>query len=858
MPRIPRTSLRGLRSPRLRSGHASRAGRILFTVALLTLWFAQVTPVARAEGQGSTGSGDAGESGPRLTTTTMQLLQPFANELSGPAWLFATGQDPRLKGWAPDLAAPGILASGGSSQSSAASAQALVPFRSPGPAFSRNLLITRNVGNSPVQVEPSIAVDPTDPNHLVMAAIDYNLSTGMGVYTSFDGGVTWQGPSQALMNTNDFGSFGDPVLAFGRDGTVYLVQLGASAQQFEFGPIESAVQVLSINFTRSTDGGVTWSDTTRAAAGQVRVNSNIDQAGKERGTFTFDFLDKPWVTVGPDPANKTKDKIYVTYTEFHSTAGVQYADEVPFFNGIATTDTVKLVSSSNGGQTWTSPVAVSPTATFAGAQSEENDAGPGSGSAAKAPSAQAKAAKENLDAFEKEIGAAKGETAAQGANAAQIGVSPGTPAQRYFSGSQPKVLSDGTVVVTYMDSTADGFSQGYANIMVTTSPNGGKGWTQAVVAGTILETSNARGAAFRYNGTSFPQIAIGPQDQIYIVAGGRSFTRPTDDGDIFFFSSLDRGRTWTPAKRLNGDDTDRLQFFPSITVSPNGVIHAMWGDMRDDPQKLRYNIYYTESKDQGKTFGFTIPQQNFSVPDTRVSDFASNSLKGFPGGAFIGDYFSIAATNDDVFMVWPDSRLAEFGGIQQRIAFARQKAIPSPTIFLNPASGSAGTSVTIQGLGFQPDAVLTITVGNVPQIQLLTDDRGNFNKTLFMPITGQGAHEVDATDETGNVAIGSFYTNFGFDSIQKSLPGNNAGVLPPSATPAALPAGSPAATPETGLAPAPTPTPFSFSLPEPQQTAHATSPAQHTRTIGTFVSGMFAVGGFGWWLSRRRKRPPFL
>ncbi len=847
---VPRAPSRGPHLPRLRCSRVVHLSRILFTVALIAAWLLQVAPGVRAEGEGSGGEGEV-EGATGLTKTTMQLLQPFANQLSGPAWLLATGQDPRLKGMAPDLAAPGALAPGGqSNQASAASAQALVPFRSPGPAFSRNLLISRNIGDAPVQLEPSIAVDPTDPNHLVMAAIDYNLQSGMGVYTSFDGGVTWQGPSQALMHQNDFMSLGDPVLAFAPDGTVYLVQLGASAQEFEFGPIESAIMIVSINLSRSTDGGVTWSDTTRAAAGQVRVNSNVDQAGKERGTFTYDFLDKPWVAVGPDPKDHAKSRIYVTYTEFESTAGVQYADEVPFLNGVATTDTIKLVSSANGGQTWTSPVSVSPTATFAGVQSEEGDGAGASGSNETANPA-AEQAKETLEGFEKAL------AEPDGANAQEIGVTPGTPAQRYFSGAQPKVLSDGTVVVTYMDSTADGFTQGYANLMVTTSPDAGKGWNQAVVAGTILETINARGAAFRYNGTSFPQIAIGPKDEIYIVAGSRSFTKPTDDGDIYFFASLDHGRTWSKGKKLNGDDTDRLQFFPSITVSPNGVIHAMWGDMRDDPQKVRFNIYYSESKDQGKTWGFTIPQQNFSVPDTRVSDFASNTLKGFPGGAFIGDYFSIAATNDDVFMVWPDSRLAEFGGTQQRIAFARQKAIPAPTVFLNPASGTAGRTVTIQGLGFQPDAILTISVGNVPQIQLLTDDRGNFSKTIFMPITGEGAQQVDAIDETGNVANGSFYTDFGFDTIQKELQGGAGNALPPSASPAALPSGSPAATPVGSGGPPPTPTPYTYMAPQPQQTAGAADTTGDQRTIGTFVFGMFAVGGGAWWLTRRRPRFPF-
>ena len=65
----------------------------------------------------------------------------------------------------------------GSGGGEPASANQQVPFRNPAPAFSRNLLLTRNYGYAPVQTEPSIAVDPTDPDHLVMGTIDNNMGS---------------------------------------------------------------------------------------------------------------------------------------------------------------------------------------------------------------------------------------------------------------------------------------------------------------------------------------------------------------------------------------------------------------------------------------------------------------------------------------------------------------------------------------------------------------------------------------------------------------------------------------------------------------------------------------------------------
>ena len=38
-----------------------------------------------------------------------------------------------------------------------------------------------------------------------------------------------------------------------------------------------------------------------------------------------------------------------------------------------------------------------------------------------------------------------------------------------------------------------------------------------------------------------------------------------------------------------------------------------------------------------------------------------------------------------------------------------------------------------------------------------------------MPLTGEGPTEISAFDETGNVATASFYTEFGFDTLQRSL-----------------------------------------------------------------------------------------
>jgi hypothetical protein len=223
--------------------------------------------------------------------------------------------------------------------------------------------------------------------------------------------------------------------------------------------------------------------------------------------------------------------------------------------------------------------------------------------------------------------------------------------------------------------------------------------------------------------------------------------------------STDGGATWSQPVRVNDDDTNHLQFFPSIITDPSGDLHMMWADTRDDPSELAYHIYYSTSTDNGQTWDF----------NSRVSDFPSNPNFAFPGGSFIGDYFSIAATADDVYMVWADSRMGEVTGLNQKVAFARQRLMPSPSIFLSPPSGPSGRDITIQGSNFQPETEIFIDVGGVLTATSYTNKDGGFTTTIFAPISGEGARDIIVRDISGNVALASFFTEFGFDSFQTEL-----------------------------------------------------------------------------------------
>jgi hypothetical protein len=158
-----------------------------------------------------------------------------------------------------------------------------------------------NLGCQTPQNETTIAVDPSNPNHLVSGANDYRVCcdfTGLNdgtawAYSSFDGGATWtnvQVPGLTA-ETGGQGAFtkvdaaGDPAMAIGPDGTVYYANIVFSRVSFASGV---AVSV-------SHDGGLTWDKPNMVAFQQT-------------GNF---FNDKEFITAGPN------GKVVVTWTRYY-------------------------------------------------------------------------------------------------------------------------------------------------------------------------------------------------------------------------------------------------------------------------------------------------------------------------------------------------------------------------------------------------------------------------------------------------------------------------------------------------------------------------------------------------------------
>ncbi|MEO0139471.1 MAG: sialidase family protein [candidate division WOR-3 bacterium] len=139
-----------------------------------------------------------------------------------------------------------------------------------------------NLSNSPAfDGEPVVAVNPTNPNNVVVAWIKGMFGTSfIAVRSSYDGGITW---SSVRIMPHVVGGFrsADPTMAFSEDGTLYLVYVDYS--------LDSGFVVLTV----STDGGSTWYS--------PRVIIRYDEAP--------DFpIDRPWLTV-------SGNNLYITTME---------------------------------------------------------------------------------------------------------------------------------------------------------------------------------------------------------------------------------------------------------------------------------------------------------------------------------------------------------------------------------------------------------------------------------------------------------------------------------------------------------------------------------------------------------------
>ncbi len=209
--------------------------------------------------------------------------------------------------------------------------------------------VNRDTAAAP-QNEPAIAVDPNNPNRVVVGMNEYVSRTWSctvggtpcsalgdgysGTYYSNDGGQTWccQGTDPSNLGTiipgverltgGIYDAGGDPALAFDSQGNVYYAGLG-----FDRAAPPNTVAVNKGTF--DANGDLHWSMPTF-------INPT---------TAPSTLNDKEWIGVDSSPASPFRDRVYVSWTRF-------------LFNPISgryIQSPIALAYSSDGGDSFSEP-----------------------------------------------------------------------------------------------------------------------------------------------------------------------------------------------------------------------------------------------------------------------------------------------------------------------------------------------------------------------------------------------------------------------------------------------------------------------------------------------------------------------
>ena len=175
-------------------------------------------------------------------------------------------------------------------------------------------------------------------------------------------------------------------------------------------------------------------------------------------------------------------------------------------------------------------------------------------------------------------------------------------------------------------------------------------------AGRGIFCINAGGSSFRSR--SHPIMGVSPTDpsHVYMVySGGDLESAYTCGGatgfhsDTLFRSSTDGGVTWSAPVKINTDPRGKDQYYPWMSVLPNGQIWVGWNDRREDANNFLSRWYQSHSDDEGATWlDIDGAPGNDPVADVKTQP-----------STFIGDYHGLGAGgqgNGNVLGMWFDSR----------------------------------------------------------------------------------------------------------------------------------------------------------------------------------------------------------
>src|SRR6185295_16644239 len=161
------------------------------------------------------------------------------------------------------------------------------------------------------QSETDIAIDPTDPNHLIGGSNSISSDGAMRVYESFDGGQTWKNTKLPLAPAPVNGFSSDPAVTFDKKGNAYYSFLG----------IDSQGQKTSLVNLVKPKGSTQWGGMTTVP--NVNADKNFMTSDMTNGPnagnvyIAWDNNNNQGTTViGSDPKVGPNGEVYVAWANY--------------------------------------------------------------------------------------------------------------------------------------------------------------------------------------------------------------------------------------------------------------------------------------------------------------------------------------------------------------------------------------------------------------------------------------------------------------------------------------------------------------------------------------------------------------
>jgi hypothetical protein len=534
-----------------------------------------------------------------------------------------------------------------------------------------NTAITAGGG---VHQQPSIAVDPNNPSHLVVAYMDYTTLhdgyAGISVAVSSNAGSTWQTVPFALPPGFD-GAAGYPVVHFDDAKPVEHVFISFMAARFSpslqpplifpRGQDGSGAQYSSYEFqsnngifvASSSDGGLDWQPPVAVAfhvyAGQPVFAETIPDLAVD--TFTKLPNGQPI--------------LYVTWTRAYPSG--QFPGDPKSTGG---TD-IMLAVSQDGGQTWQTRTRQQGASTASAIQVQNNNGRVAAGNGfvnfshvSVGPQGDLYVSLNAGGGFLVYYSADAGLTFRAPHNSStfleQNGIPFVLPGGFLTAFPAPTLLTNNFRTLPVREIAADPTRPGYVYV---------------VEAIQVKQDGDAGEIVFAVS-KDFGQS----WDQIFAVGPNPSNASEVDPSNLALFYNVlnddDGGRNLALGKN-NGNEVVSGQALPHLSVDTAGNISVIWYDTRRDPANHNLDVFGVTSTDGGQHFS-----ANYRVTDTS-SDANAGAFTDAIGKTdfFLGDAIGLTSADGMAFAVWTDTRNNNPAANQtgnQDIFFSRYSLLAPP------------------------------------------------------------------------------------------------------------------------------------------------------------------------------------